>query len=512
MLILALGLFIMAARSVTDPDVWWHLRTGQLTVQNLRVFHADPYSFTRFDKPWVDHEWLSQIFIFALYRVAGWGGLISGFAAIIAAAFLLVFRRCPGQPYIAGAITVWGALASVPCWGVRPQMFTLLLASIFLLILERSYERPNLLWWTPPLMLLWVNLHAGFALGIAFLLLFLIGDSLDVAFGYKESWLSTARFRQLALVTAICIAVVPLNPYGIQMYRYPFETLHSRAMLAYIGEWLSPDFHQPRYLPTLFLMLATVVLPALSPRRLRPRELLLLVVTTYAALRSARHIPIYVLVAVPLVSELIAGRLRNQIDLAAERRKTKAQGASPGSLAESDQAPEERQSAWSFLFDAPPHPLAPAKLMVNALLLGGFLFFTVARLRDVVVRQPATETKEFPADAASFLMTSHAPGPLLNHYNWGGYFIWKLYPDYKVYIDGRADLYGDTFMDEFAATYYLKGKAWQDPLSQWGIQTVVLPPDAPLTSALRTIPAWKEVFADSQAIVLTRTPGSGVGR
>jgi hypothetical protein len=471
--ILALGLFIMAVRSVTDPDVWWHLRTGQLTIQNHHVFHSDPYSFTRFGQPWVDHEWLSQIFIFVLYRMAGWGGLISGFAAIIAAVYLLVFRRSPGKPYVAGAVTVCGAVASIPCWGVRPQMFTLLLASVFLLLLESSYEHPKFLWWMPVLTLLWVNLHAGFAVGIAFLLLFLIGDSLDLAFGYREPQLSPARFRQLSLVTAICIAVIPLNPYGLQMYRYPFETLHSRAMLAYIGEWLSPNFHQPRYLPTLLLILATLILPALSPLRLRPRELLLLTVTTYAALRSVRHIPIYVLVAVPLLSAMIEACLR-----------TRGKNA---------------------LLDPPRLPLTPVKTMLNAVLLIAFLVFTIARLRDVVIRQPKTEAKEFPAAAASFLMTSHPAGPLLNHYNWGGYFIWKLFPDYRVYIDGRADLYGDTFMDEFAATYYLKGTSWRDPLDKWGIQTVVLPPDAPLTSALRAIPTWKEIFADSQTVVLTRS-------
>ncbi|MGA9964369.1 MAG: hypothetical protein WBQ10_04125, partial [Terriglobales bacterium] len=100
--VLALGLFTMAARSVTDPDVWWHLRTGQLIVQTHRVFHTDPYSFTRFGKPWVDHEWLSQVLMFGLYRLAGWGGLIAGFGAVIAAAFMVVFLRCPGRPYVAG--------------------------------------------------------------------------------------------------------------------------------------------------------------------------------------------------------------------------------------------------------------------------------------------------------------------------------------------------------------------------------------------------------------------------
>ena len=157
------------------------------------------------------------------------------------------------------------------------------------------------------------------------------------------------------------------------------------------------------------------------------------------------------------------------------------------------------------MLDHSHRPLTRAKLIANAILLFGFLAFTVAQLHHVVVHQSEAEAKEFPAAAAAFVMNSRPASPLLNHYNWGGYFIWKLFPVYKVYIDGRADLYGDAFMDKFAATYYLKGKSWRDSLDEWGIQTVVLPPDAPLTLALRETPTWKEVFADSQAVILTRT-------
>ena len=80
--ILALGLFTMAVRPLTDPDVWWHLRTGQLTLQNHSVFHTDPYSFTRFGQPWINHEWLSDVLLFGIYRLAGFGGLIVAFAAV----------------------------------------------------------------------------------------------------------------------------------------------------------------------------------------------------------------------------------------------------------------------------------------------------------------------------------------------------------------------------------------------------------------------------------------------
>ena len=470
--ILGLGLFTMAARNVTDPDVWWHLRTGQLMVHTHAIFHSDPYSFTRFGQPWVDHEWLSQVLIFGLYRLAGWGGLIAGFGVVIAAAFLVVFSRCPGRPYVAGVITLLGAFASAPSWGVRPQMLTFLLASVLLLILERSYQRPNLLWWTPLLMLLWVNLHAGYALGIALIALFFVGDALDAALGFKDGPPAAARLRALGLAIVVCAAVVPLNPYGAAMYAYPLETLRSRAMQSYIGEWLSPDFHQSRYLPILAMIFATVALPALSPRRLRPREILLLTVTTFAALRSVRHIPIYALIAIPILSTLALAWLR-----------------------------ELGVAHW---LEVKPPRMTPAKTSFNALLLAGFLVFMVVRVGYVSRHQAETEAKEFPAAAVSFIAAQRPPAPILNHYNWGGYFIWRLYPDYRVYIDGRADLYGDAFMDDLATTYYLRGDSWGDPFEKWGIRTVVLPPDAPLMTALVASYGWKTIYADSQAVVLTR--------
>jgi len=470
--VFAIGIFALAFRNATDPDLWWHLRTGQLILENHKLFHVDPYSFTKLGQPWVDHEWLSQILIYGLYRIGGWGGLIGAFAALIALAFFLAFLRSKGQPYVAGTMTVWGAIAAVPSFGVRPQMFTLFLASLLLFVLERSEERVRLLWSIPALMVFWVNLHAGYALGIAFLIVFLVGDAIALALGEGQERDVGGRLKTLTVVTAASIAVVPLNPYGLALYRYPFETLHSRAMLAYIGEWQSPDFHQAKYLAALGLMLAWLAVPILSPARLRSRELLLLAFTMAAALRSVRHIPIFALVAAPLLSGILQARF--------------------------DQT---RSSPFN-----PRLPLTPMKLILNVLLLGGFLGFATARVWSVVAKQGANEGKDFPSAAVRFLQAAQAPAPLMNHYDWGGYFIWQLYPQYRVYIDGRADLYGDSFLEEFAATYYLRGSSWRSGLERWGVRTVVLPPDAPLMTALSSLPQWKVVFSDRQAIVLTRTP------
>lgn len=467
--ILALGLFAMAARTVTDPDVWWHLRTGQLILQTHHMLRADPYSFTRAGHVWVNHEWLSQVLMFSLYRWLGYAGLIVMFAVIVAAAFFIVFLRCEARPYFAALITAWGAAASASTWGVRPQMLSLLLASIFLLLLERSSLRLRLLWWLPPLTLLWVNLHAGYALGVGLIGLFLCGEILNVLFG-AEAWSSVSpRIKQLSLVLVVCIAVVPLNPNGVRMYTYPWQTLSSSAMQQYIQEWASPNFHQGLYLPLLLMILALLAALAYSPKRLRPLDLLLLAVTLYAALRSVRHIPIFVLVAAPILSRLLHAILQKL----PQKQK------------------EDSQS--------------PAKLALNAVLIFGIALFAFWRVNFIVHSQAAAEARNFPAPAVSFLAANHPPSPLLNHYNWGGYLIWKLYPQYRVFVDGRADLYGDDFLNRLADIYYIRHN-WEDEFATTHVCTVMLPPDAPLISALRESADWKVIYADKQAVILTRTP------
>jgi hypothetical protein len=469
--VLALGLFTMAVRGIADPDVWWHLRTGQLMLQNHSLFHSDPYSFTRFGQPWVNHEWLSQILLFGFYRAAGFGGLIVASAIVIAATFLLLFMRCAGRPYLAALMTLWGAVASAPSWGVRPQIFSLLLASAFLVLLEVSDKRPNLVWWMPPLMLLWVNLHAGYPIGLAFLAIFLLGEALEAAVR-PSLWLqSLPRFKRLLLVFAACLVLVPLNPNGLRIYAYPFETLRSAAMHRFIQEWFSPNFHDPMYMPLLVMLLALLAGLAISPRRPRLRNIALLLVTIPAALRSIRHIPILVLVLVPVLADLAEACLRQR-------------GA--GRFLERGRREPGRQV-----------------IVVNVLVLVGFTAFTVIRVRQVVTTQDQTEAQHFPVAAVAFLDQNRPPGPILNHYNWGGYFIWKLYPEYRVFMDGRADVYGDRLMDEFAASYYLTD-SWKAPLQEWGIRTLILPPDAPLITALQSQPDWKKIYGDSEAIILTR--------
>src|SRR5216684_5051850 len=200
--ILLFGLLGMTARPATDPDLWWHLRTGQWIAETSHVPHSDPFSFTRAGHAWVSHEWLSEVVFYELWKHAGAAALIVFSAIITTAGFMLLYLRClffGAEKHWAAAATALGALASAPSWGVRPQMFTFTLASLLLWLLESANKleagnqnnnkeaRPRLLLWIPPLFLLWLNLHAGFALGLALLLAYGIGLLLETAVG-STSW------------------------------------------------------------------------------------------------------------------------------------------------------------------------------------------------------------------------------------------------------------------------------------------------------------------------------------
>ncbi len=463
-MILGFGVFAMAARNALDPDMWWHLRTGQLILQNHAVFHADPYSFTRAGVLWVNHEWLSDILMFALYRFTGWTGLIAAFAVIISATFVLVFRRCQGSASLAALVTVWAAFATSPVWGVRPQMISLLLASVLLTLRETDRR---LAWWIVPLMWLWANLHAGFALGIVLLLLFFLGDAIDVLLGAQPWPEAKPLLERLGMILAASLAVIPLNPYGFRLFSYPLETLRSPGMQNFIVEWFSPNFHDLNYLPFLAFLLTTIVAVGSVPRRLSASQLLLLVVTLFAALRSVRNISIFVLVAAPLLFEGLSACLRRM-----------SSNPSP--------APTRRG------------------LILNGAMVLAVAVFALVRVQTVAVQQSEAEAAQFPAAAVAYLAANHLPQPMLNHYNWGGYLIWKLYPDYRVFIDGRADVYGDSLMEDFASVYYLN-RNWKKPLEQWKIQTVILPPEAPLLQALESTGGWRQAYSDGQARIFVRT-------
>jgi len=471
--VLLLGLFGMTARTATDSDLWWHLRTGQWIVETGHVPHSDLFSFTRGGSPWVSHEWLSEVILFELWRQGGAALLIVFSAIVTTAGFLLLYLRCPGKPHWAAAATALGACAAAPFWGSRPQMFTFTLASLLLWLVERGEQQPRLLLWIPPLFLLWLNLHAGFALGPALLLLYAIGVTFEAVAGTTPWPQARLPILRVLMITLASLALVPLNPSGGQLYRYPFDTLRSHGMRSLIVEWSSPNFHRWLHVALLvvFLLLFTALAVSRSP--LKGRALLPLLFTSFAALDAVRHIPIFILLAIPVIAAAL---------------------------------PASKPSA--ILSPSPP-PRSRPRAFFNAaalILLGAFTLWTWV---DLARQQETQEAALFPESAVAFLRASPQPERLFVYYDWGGYAIWKLYPQYRVFADGRADLYGDDLLQQCIQTVVQLRQGWQAVLDRWNVQTILVPPGTALAQALFLDPHWSIPYRDPRSVVFVRIEPPG---
>lgn len=482
-------LFGLTARPILVPDFWWHLRTGQYMVETGSLPRSDPFSYTSAGKEWITHEWGSEILMYWIYQASSWGGLILVFSIIITASFVIVYRRSKGKPFVAGLALLLGALSTAPVWGVQPQMITMLLASVFLMLLEK-YARDGAirhLLWMPPLTVVWVNLHGGYLLAPLLLVLVAAGLALDELVGSegtRDAWgrgassqsqgrLASAMRRALPLlmVAGLCTLAIVVNPHGTRMYSYPFETLRSPVMADNLRDWLSPDFHRASMIPFALLMFATAAALALAPRRPRPSDVLLASVAGLAALRSGRHIPIFALVAIPLLAE------HGWLWL--------------------------KERPWGSWLAAPDREPTRPKALLHIAVLTVMILWTAMRFAVIINEQRTSEAEVFPRAAIEYIRAERVPQPIFHRYDWGGYLLWYLHPEYQSYIDGRADVHGDAFMEEYFRTYRGQ-RRWHETIERWKVQSALVEPEAPIASLLRLDPEWEKVYEDKQAVIFVR--------
>jgi len=471
--ILFIGLFSMTLRPVTDPDFWWHLRTGQLIVQTHAIPLKDIFSFTNFGKPWVAHEWLSELLIYGLFRVGSYGLLVLVFSLIITGAFFLSYMRCPkgARPYVAGFSLFLGALATAPTWGVRPQMISLLFTSLVLYLLTCYWQHGNIKYILslPLITLLWVNLHAGYFLGLLIIAIFIFGGLIEHLLVRVFKKRNTTGFNSKSLLSLSCIfgfsiITTLINPNGVHIIIYPFQTLTSQAMQQFIQEWFSPDFHQLMWQPLAWFILLLIGFGMVGNKSISPTNIILTIVFGYAALISARHIPLFAIVAIPVLSEQIESLIK---------------------------IPKNLQASGKLLAIATP------------LLLLSLILVTVFRFHQVIEDQSASEQKSFPKAAVDWIKINQPSGKIFNSYGWGGYLIWRLSPAYPVYIDGRADVYGDKFIYRFIDIYHAE-PGWENYLLSDKVDLVLIEPNSNLANALRLSPLWKIVFEDVGSIIFSR--------
>lgn len=481
--IVFLALFAMAARVPLDTDMWWHLAAGRVMAESGQVLRADPFSHTVAGKPWTDVYWLAQLAMYGLHRLGGLPALMGATALSVVLAFVPLARVLRGGLFVRAFVLVLAAMASAVTWVPRPQMVTFAFLSLTLWILERHRQSrgSRIQWALVPLFALWANGHGGFPAGAILIACVIVGDALERALGWATAeTLSWRRMGDFALAALLALAATCLNPHTYRVLLLPFQTVRMEALQQLVQEWASPDFHQPWVWPFLALLLGTALAWALSPRRPALRDLLSISAFAYMAFLGMRNISLAALVMAPTLAEhssLALGRLR--------------------------QVP--RFSAlWGKVSSPSPPPARPA---LNAALLA--LAFLAAMGKAAYVASVTDEAvrRTYPVDALAFIRTAQPPREMFNPYNWGGFCLWTLYPDYPVFVDGRTDLYDDPFLREYLRVAWVQ-PGWQAVLERHGIRFALVEAGSLLDFRLREEPGWVEVYRDGMAAVWVRQGGT----
>lgn len=444
-------------------DLWWHIAGGRWMLENGTLRVADPFSYTAAGKRWLNDSWLSDVQLYLWTELFGletlaywkWGLMILTWLVLLRAAW-----RLGGDATSAFLAVLLGLGIAAPFLDVRPQLYSFLGWALLLDLCVRQTSPPR---WLPLLYLAWVNLHAGFLLGLLCLPLLLAPHYLDAGSGGR---------RQLLAIGTLCVAACLINPNTTEVVvrplRYAFD---SSSPFRTLGEWLPPFERggiQSPLLPygiAVFALAATVQTWELRTGvRRRPAlvAVILGALTLAMALRSRRFVPFFAMSQALVVAPVLARVLAKPL-----RRIPRA---------------------------------APAAV---ALLLG------VWWMSPLPVRSHAfdglTARSQFPVETCDFINANDLRGKVFAYYNWGGFVQLCARGRLKVYIDGRADqLYDDqTFVDYLSVLHERPG--FERLVDRSGAQFVLWPVrQATVPMKLAKSGNWRPIYQDYVSILLAR--------
>jgi hypothetical protein len=472
-IVLFTAIFTFDLGRPTDIDFWWHLRTGELIAHTGRVPTSDPFSFTAAGQPWVVHEWLWELAVYLIVTHWGYGAAMLLSAVIVTVTYVVLYRllrRLGANEILAAALVLWAAALALPNLGVRPREVTLFFVSVYLSVLWPSeIADTRRLWLLPVLMLLWVNLHGAFVLGIGLVGLVALGETLQ--------WLRSGGPRpdRLWFVGIATVAAAAVNPRGPSMLAYPFTYMGqgNNPSFSIVTEFQSPNFHEPM---TLLFGAGLVLLLLLGVPRAGAFAVnaLLAGVFVLQALISWRQVSPCALVLAPLLALAHC----EWFSWARELRR-----------------PRQRRGFTIANW-----------LVLLSLLTAGLVYTRKPEIRDRLQLGADAQVGDMPLAGARYIEENGLPDPVFNFQPWGGYLISHWYPGRRVFIDGRVDMYGADIAREYTQVATIKPE-WRAVLDKYGVQTVLVGKDSPPSIVLALSGEWRRVFQGRVEDVFVRQTG-----
>jgi hypothetical protein len=437
---------------LNDGDTLWQITTGNWILDHRAIPATDPFSFTAGDRPWFAHEWLAETMMALAYRAAGMRGVmvLAAAATGLTAAILLhhLRRFLPGIYALTALIVALSNAA--PSMLARPHLLAwpCLVAWCGGLIAARA-NRSAPSWVLLPVMLLWVNLHGSFMVGLLLPMALMIEALLDPGANRRQSALAWGRFIAAAWLVALA------NPDGLAGVLFPIHLVGMKT-LAWIGEWQPPDFS--RFQPLELIILGALALGLSGKLTLPPIRLLLFLGLVHAALSHGRNEQLLGLVGVLILAEPMGARV--------------GRGAA-----------DPFGPSWRRL------PAASVLLVLAALVV-----------RFTLPLGPDRAGAAFAATIGAVPQSLRAQ-PVLNEYGLGGPLI---FAGIRPFIDSRADLYGDAFLTRYHRIAATDRTELDRTLSEYRIAWTIFPDGHPVVAVMDTEAGWHRLVAAHGIVIHVR--------
>ena len=445
-----------APKLLTDSDTYWHLATGRWILEHGRPPTTDPFSFTAAGRPWVAHEWLSEVILAGAYALGRLPGVMLVCAGAMAAAIAIIAVRIRRRLGPLATLLVLGAVVALlsPSMLARPHLLVLpILAAWTAELLEARAQNRTPGWWLLPVMTLWANMHGSYIFGLVLLGPFALEALVAAEPARRVRTVLTWGAFGLAAVAAAAI-----TPHGLHGLIFPWQ-LMSLQTIGVINEWKAVDFSKVR--PFEVVLLAAIFAGLWRGVRVPALRLALLIFLLHMALAHLRHGMVLAVVGALVLAEPLAA----------------AYPPAAGAVA----------------------PLPPGRRR-GLLAVAAAMILAVAVLR-LAVAVPPLDSRNTPATAMAHVPAELRSRPVFNEYGFGGLLIFE---GVRPFIDGRADMYGDAHVRRYLQIAWGDRAAFDQAVRQYGIAWTILSPSGTLLRALQKDAGWRQIYADRYAVVLVR--------
>jgi hypothetical protein len=472
-------IFFTTGGLLSDCDTGYHIRAGEYILNTHSIPTHDMFSFLSPPLPWVAHEWLPEIIMAGIHKISGLSGIVIFFSLLISIVYCFLFKillSLKRNIIVAAFVIIFVIASSQIHWLARPHIFSMLFILTWYYLLD-AYQYSNqrkILYFQIPLMLLWVNMHGGFILGLVLNGIYLFGNTVEFIFSSDpERNNHKGKVIFLGLISLACFIVSFANPFGYQIILFPFKLVSEKFIMSMIGEYLSPNFHSLRAIPFEAFLLFTLAVFALSKERLNMVELLLILLFLHMSLFSVRYIPLFGIIAAPIVTKHIEKNIETSNRKFINFLKKKSVAFS-----------EIEASASDFGW--------PSMVLLVILLMS----FSGQLMHNF-------DPEKKPVAASIFLQQEHITGNMFNNDEIGDYIIYRNYPMYKVFIDGRNDMYGVEILKEYDNVRKLE-PGWEEILEKYNVTWIIYDSSSLLARYLMQNKDWRLIYADKVANIFLK--------